>query len=815
MPLVLNKTTHYPEYVKSEVLSNPQTKDNYEPVDSHKFDMVDKEGKRFTVPGVSLQKAIDEGWQLESASHFAHAEKVKNLVKQGDSTLGVLADSLLSGATFGVKDTIQEYTDTPEEKEAQAIINKRHPIAHYGGYAAGLIGSTLATAGIGAEIGAGAEGLALSGAAKLGIGAAERGAAELGAGAAARVGADLAVQQATRTLGQKVIAGAANAAAQGVLYSTPQAIAQASYGDPERAAETLLAGAGIGAILGGGTALGSAALSGATKAIGKGVSSLLDNKSVIQKADQLGTDLLSAKVMDPDIAAKLGPDKVEKTLNILEKDGLLGKKWNATDFENMAKSASSKLDDIASKLPADETALSKSSVQFNTDTVRQQWLKDVQKLPDLTSPILEKEGNYAQKLADTLQHYGENLNYKDSKELLDSLIKSTPKSPGIEKDLHNALISYVSTEQDRAVSQAIKQLDLPPSTMADFLAQKDRLLTANQLLELGEPKGSSSVWTSMASKVISKPIVAGAAGVGHHVAGTIGAYIGYKAGHGIEHVIENFIANQGTAFAGKQLRAIARNPETAPFLGSILAKASVDSMTAAIDSIPQRLATPQAASIDPIKRFLGSRANGLSKDQQYKKVTDSISNAVADPKTTTEKIGSIAGHFPQTDDQNRAPLAAQITQKSFGALQYLDSKIPKNPNPNQPFQKKEWQPSKQQKQEFISILNTVQNPMSVIDHAAKGTLTKAEVEALKTVYPQIYTNFIEAITKLAYDPKAPNLSYQTKIKLSLITGVPMDRTLTMLPQYQMNYQQQQQPPASKVKLEAPEVETQVQRIANK
>lgn len=814
MPIVIDKKTGQPVYVSAEALQSPDSAKLYGSADQHKFDMVDKDGKRFTVPGVSIDKALAEGWKFESNASAEHGDKVQKYLSKMDSPAMVGLENVMRGASFGVYDTIADHQLTPEEKEATQIAYERHPVAHYGGYAAGLIGSTVATAGLGSEVGAAAEAKALSGAAKLGIGAAERGAAELGAGAAARVGADLAVQQATRTLGQKVIAGAANAAAQGVLYSTPQAIAQASYGDPERAAETLLAGAGIGAILGGGTALGSAALSGATKAIGKGVSSLLDNKSVIQKADQLGTDLLSAKVMDPDIAAKLGPDKVEKTLNILEKDGLLGKKWNATDFENMAKSASSKLDDIASKLPADEAALSKSSVQFNTDTVRQQWLKDVQKLPDLTSPILEKEGNYAQKLADTLQHYGENLNYKDSKELLDSLIKSTPKSPGIEKDLHNALISYVSTEQDRAVSQAIKQLDLPPSTMADFLAQKDRLLTANQLLELGEPKGSSSVWTSMASKVISKPIVAGAAGVGHHVAGPIGAYIGYKAGHGIEHVIENFIANQGTAFAGKQLRAIARNPETAPFLGSILAKASVDSMTAAIDSIPQRLATPQAASIDPIKRFLGSRANGLSKDQQYKKVTDSISNAVADPKTTTEKIGSIAGHFPQTDDQNRAPLAAQITQKSFGALQYLDSKIPKNPNPNQPFQKKEWQPSKQQKQEFISILNTVQNPMSVIDHAAKGTLTKAEVEALKTVYPQIYTNFIEAITKLAYDPKAPNLSYQTKIKLSLITGVPMDRTLTMLPQYQMNYQQQQQP-ASKVKLEAPEVETQVQRIANK
>lgn len=138
MPLVFNKQTKYPEYVSSTILNDPKTKDNYESVDTHKFDMVDKEGKRFTVPGYSLEKAIQAGWRLELPSETEHANKVHEYLIKIDSSEMIGFENFMRGFSFEIYDILADHELTSEEKEAVEIAYRHHPIAHYGCYGLGI-----------------------------------------------------------------------------------------------------------------------------------------------------------------------------------------------------------------------------------------------------------------------------------------------------------------------------------------------------------------------------------------------------------------------------------------------------------------------------------------------------------------------------------------------------------------------------------------------------------------------------------------------------------------------------------------------------
>jgi hypothetical protein len=47
--------------------------------------------------------------------------------------------------------------------------------------------------------------------------------------------------------------------------------------------------------------------------------------------------------------------------------------------------------------------------------------------------------------------------------------------------------------------------------------------------------------------------------------------------------------------------------------------------------------------------------------------------------------------------------------------------------------------------------------MSVWDHYAKGTLSAADRDTLKAVYPKVYQSMVNKILEVAFDPRASAL----------------------------------------------------------
>ena len=116
----------------------------------------------------------------------------------------------------------------------------------------------------------------------------------------------------------------------------------------------------------------------------------------------------------------------------------------------------------------------------------------------------------------------------------------------------------------------------------------------------------------------------------------------------------------------------------------------------------------------------------------------------------------------------------QLTQAATVAAQrgaqYLMSQIPggsKAPTVFEP--SRTLPPSELEMQIFAQKYQAVSNPLSVIDDLRRGTVTHAQIDAIKTVYPELYqqiqTKTMEGITKL--DQQGKRMPFDDRLILDL------------------------------------------------
>jgi hypothetical protein len=109
-------------------------------------------------------------------------------------------------------------------------------------------------------------------------------------------------------------------------------------------------------------------------------------------------------------------------------------------------------------------------------------------------------------------------------------------------------------------------------------------------------------------------------------------------------------------------------------------------------------------------------------------------------------------------------------------LQYLYGKAPK-PNPPWPGQPAQ-SVSKQEMLDFGHVLAAFHDPAALFERVAAGGMPRpSEVDCVSNCYPALFKN---AVTKLVENmAKAKTQpAYPTRVAMSLLTGIPADRTLT-------------------------------------
>ena len=117
-------------------------------------------------------------------------------------------------------------------------------------------------------------------------------------------------------------------------------------------------------------------------------------------------------------------------------------------------------------------------------------------------------------------------------------------------------------------------------------------------------------------------------------------------------------------------------------------------------------------------------------------------------------------------------LVPLLAAKRYQAMQYLNAMMPKPPEA--PFRAlaRKWEPSRADLVRWGNTLEGVQDPHTALARIAAGTATKAHIDALQTVYPKLYIDFMQR-TIIGLAGKTDAASYAQRRALAKLTGGPM------------------------------------------
>ena len=158
--------------------------------------------------------------------------------------------------------------------------------------------------------------------------------------------------------------------------------------------------------------------------------------------------------------------------------------------------------------------------------------------------------------------------------------------------------------------------------------------------------------------------------------------------------------------------------------------------------------------------------------KEFNEVKARLSASLTDPAVAFENIPA--------DMRAVAPgTTSEAMASSLGALKYLDSKMPKDPYEGMPESvRPQWQPSPADLDRFNRVKEAVERPAQVLKNMANGYIAPEQVEALKAVYPALYSDLQQKIGERLATWQKP-LSYQQKLAFSAILG---SKALGMSPQ---------------------------------
>lgn len=197
-----------------------------------------------------------------------------------------------------------------------------------------------------------------------------------------------------------------------------------------------------------------------------------------------------------------------------------------------------------------------------------------------------------------------------------------------------------------------------------------------------------------------------------------------------------------------------------------------------LDKIPGILDTLSTGSfgraVKAAPTVYGLMGKDIANQESEYKSFKALSNKLAS-NTATQNDQQIIGHNAAGLSHN-TDVQSQYSQSALNSLNYIQTIIPKNPNPILAFSKNKWQPSPGQLQDFHSQLQIINDPYHVLNKLHDGTLTQNDMDTMRAVYPAITDKITQAIMSQAANEKYQDMPYSAKSKLSLLTQMPIDQS---------------------------------------
>ena len=195
-------------------------------------------------------------------------------------------------------------------------------------------------------------------------------------------------------------------------------------------------------------------------------------------------------------------------------------------------------------------------------------------------------------------------------------------------------------------------------------------------------------------------------------------------------------------------------------------KAMTDYMVSAARG--EKMITKAVKSVFAVKAPLPAYQTASNKDLE--KLDKRLQDLQKDPQKLYESNGDLAHYMPE-HDQALAQNISNIT-----SVLNLARPAPKPENPlDRPMPV-----TKQQKADYNRLLSIAQNPLSVLDHVKRGTITPTDIAGMSMMYPSLYKRLVTDLNNHMIDviSKGEIIPYQTRMGMSMFMAKSLDTTLT-------------------------------------
>lgn len=740
------------------------------------------------IPDEQLQTAVQQGYVLRKPSD---AEWRKADAEASPITTG--AEGFMRGVTMGLSDKAlvegRSWLENRPEAEVGAELQARkeaHPFIAGASELGGAVGTAIATGG----------------------------------GASARVGG-----------------GVTGAAFESGLYGMGSVISEAALENTDLTAERLGAGFAGGALVNG-------AVAGTLKGVGKGASALMSKfggKGLKTTLDELAYKVEERALAEAQTGAvrrlERSGGSLRDVVEYAKREGI-PVKFNAETVQQVQ----GKLDDNWSKVSAAIAPLD-GVAPLADDTRRVSLILDLKKnlrdrfKGDLAAQKLVNEFADAE-----LNPLAENTDLKWG-ELFTLQRRLREKLPQGESSLKREVYDAGRKEIRNAVFAAAEANGVPQGVLMGL--QKDYAKGAYLKSALETRIAKNEATGGVLGVGVMDVVRGGGFGgsVGAAVLGPVGAPLGAVAGaYG-----NRLVRERGAAITANALRALAESkvssgiskglsehlqkaltiaPEVLGAYRFPLAQAAALGADALVAEHVRLASGPQgqdylARTGLPVESPAEVEAAGrklalLDSIQQSAEAQSAAEDAAIDgmfgaapgrkgsisKPVTAREFGNIqAGLYADTANPDRvfeqvpaelravAPMTAtQAAAVALKGKQFLLSKAPKDPNEGMPVSvRPPWQPSAADLDKFSQYKEAVESPYRVLKNMANGYVSPEQVEALKAVYPSIYSHLQQKIGERLATWQKP-LTFQQKLAFSTLLGA---QALGMSPQQAQMIQQSQ------------------------
>lgn len=417
---------------------------------------------------------------------------------------------------------------------------------------------------------------------------------------------------------------------------------------------------------------------------------------------------------------------------------------------------------------------------------------DILRNPDIA---VEQEARIVQALRDQLndnKYYGElgrewnniavaQRDFKSAREELlkqfrdidpnqDILTAGTKLSP-------NRIKGWLASVGADKSTKTARQTD----AIKNYLAKSNRLMEVSNFVDKTKAAQSASDFTKYVDKLDDvkarnelnnfqqkNPMMheLGFLALSHAIGGPIGLGLG---------LVGRSVANP--AFASKALYAVEKgvtlikgkidkgiiNAVTAPVVkaGETISKVS--------KAMPVSVLTPTTAIAGLNWSSRNEKTEQELQDMYKEKISD-INELVNSGAAVDRVSNSTAGLTTFAPN-----ISSSLQEKALLALSYLKNKAPVNPYEGTLLEDS-WNPSNSEIAKWARIARVVENPLSILDDITTGIPVEA-VDALREVYPHLYTQIVEGFLDKTDEIK--KLPYQQQLQINMFLGM-MD-TQPLLP----------------------------------